>query len=88
MKMDWWTELLMVLRLDSYLVLKKEWMMGCTMEQLLGPRSGEEKVRHWVMKMDWTMELLMVLRLKSHLVLKKEWMMGCRMEQLLVPRLG
>ncbi len=39
-KDDWWTELLMVLRLDSHLVLKKEWMMGCMMEQLLVPRLG------------------------------------------------
>ncbi len=71
MKMDWWKELLMVLRLESHLVLKKDSKMGYRMEQLLVYRLGEEKVRHWVMKKDWWTELLMVLRLDSHLVLKK-----------------
>ena len=78
----------MVLRLDSHLVMKKEWMMGCRMEHLLMPRLGSEKERHWVMKMDQWNEVLMVLRLDSHLVLKKVWMMGCKMDQMLVPRLG
>ena len=40
MKIDWWTELLMVLRLDSHLVLKKVWMMDNRMEQQLVPRLG------------------------------------------------
>ena len=59
-----------VQHLDSHLILKKDSKMGYKMEQLLVPRLGKEKVRHWVMKMDWWTELLMELRLDSHLVLK------------------
>ena len=54
--------------------------MECRNEQMLVPRLGLEKVRHWVMEIDWWKKLLMVLRLDSHLVLKWALKMGCRKE--------